>query len=286
MVQTPNGLKAIETFKPGDLVYSKDQFTQAPGVRPVVGTKQTLDQLLYEVVVKNAQGQTETYTTTSEHPFWITNGPANGQWLKASLLQAGLHLTNAQGETLEVVSQTALEQTATVYNIEVHEHSTYHVGEMGVWVHNATCCNVGVITEINVGNGKLIGSTENLTSTEKKFIDEMVMGGRKVEIIPATNAGRSADFFIDDIKYELNTMMNVTNPTSDKLSAALSSTIMNARGQSGNIIVDARNQAGMTAEIAERGIIRALSRDTASGSKIQGVTIITPQGTIFIPRKN
>jgi filamentous hemagglutinin len=75
MVQTPNGLKAIETFKPGDLVYSKDQFTQAPGVRPVVATKQTLDQLIYEVVVKNAQGQTETYTTTSEHPFWVTNGP-------------------------------------------------------------------------------------------------------------------------------------------------------------------------------------------------------------------
>jgi hypothetical protein len=142
MVQTPNGLKAIETFKPGDLVYSKDQYTQAPGVRPVVGTKQTLDQLLYEVVVQNAQGQTETYTTTSEHPFWVTNGPANGQWLKASLLQAGLHLTNAHGETLEVVSQTALEQTATVYNIQVHGHSTYHVGEMGVWVHNADCCNL------------------------------------------------------------------------------------------------------------------------------------------------
>lgn len=116
MVQTPNGLKAIETFKPGDLVYSKDQFTQAPGVRPVVATKQTLDQLRYEVVVQNAQGQTETYTTTSEHPFWVINGPANGQWIKASLLQAGLHLTNALGETLEVISQTVLEQTATVYN--------------------------------------------------------------------------------------------------------------------------------------------------------------------------
>jgi filamentous hemagglutinin len=93
-------------------------------------------------VVQNAQGQTETYTTTSEHPFWVTNGPANGQWLKASLLQAGLHLTNAQGDTLEVISQTALEKTGTVYNIEVHEHSTYHVGEMGVWVHNAKCCEV------------------------------------------------------------------------------------------------------------------------------------------------
>jgi filamentous hemagglutinin len=61
---------------------------------------------------------------------------------------------------------------------------------------------------------------------------------------------------------------------------------MNARGQSGNIIIDARNQAGMTVEIAERGIGRALGKDNTSGKKIQGVTIITPQGTIFIPRKN
>ena len=63
-------------------------------------------------------------------------------------MQAGLNLTNAIGETLEVVSQTALEQTGTVYNIQVHEHNTYHVGEMGVWVHNADCCKVGKIDDI------------------------------------------------------------------------------------------------------------------------------------------
>jgi hypothetical protein len=84
--------------------------------------------------------------------FGSPTGPANVQWLKASLLQAGLHLTNAQGETLEVVSQTALEQTATVYNIEVHEHSTYHVGEMGVWVHNAKCCEVGNVWHSTANN--------------------------------------------------------------------------------------------------------------------------------------
>lgn len=80
-------------------------------------------------------------------------------------MQAGLHLTNALGETLEVVSQTALEQTGTVYNIEVHEHNTYHVGEMGVWVHNATCCNVA--TGAN-GGTKIASSADeyvNILST-------------------------------------------------------------------------------------------------------------------------
>ncbi|PFH10124.1 filamentous hemagglutinin [Collimonas sp. PA-H2] len=132
---------------------------------------------------------------------------------------------------------------------------------------------------------KLIGSTNGLTSAEQGFVNEMVAGGKTVEIIPATNAGRSADFLIDGTKYELKTMSNVANQTSDGLSKSLSSTIMDARGQSGNIIVDARGQAGMTPDIAQRGIIRAFGNDNTSGSLIQGVTVITSQGTVFIPRK-
>ena len=109
-------------------------------------------------------------------------------------------------------------------------------------------------------------------------------GGKTVQVIPATNAGRTADFFIDGTRYELKTMSNLANTTSDGLSKSLSSTIMDARGQSGNIIIDARGQAGMTLEIAARGIGRAFGNDSRSGSKIQGVTVITPQGTLFRPR--
>lgn len=57
---------------------------------------------------------------------------------------------------------------------------------------------------------------------------------------------------------------------------------MDARGQSGNIIIDARNQPGMTAEIAERGANRAFGADSSAG--IQSITIITPQGALYIPR--
>jgi len=133
------------------------------------------------------------------------------------------------------------------------------------------------------GTGKLVGSIDNLTAVEQSFVREMVAGGKTVEIIP-TATGRTADFFINGTRYELKTMSNVVNQTSDGLSKALSSTIMNARGQSGNIIIDARGQAGMTPEIAGRGIIRALNRDAEVGSKIQNVTVITPQGTVYIPR--
>ena len=43
--------------------------------------------------------------------------------------------------SLQVVSQQATGKLETVYNIAVEEFSTYHVGEFGVWVHNANCCD-------------------------------------------------------------------------------------------------------------------------------------------------
>lgn len=140
--------------------------------------------------------------------------------------------------------------------------------------------------QIEVGGvGKLIGSTEGLTSAEQAFVREMLVGGRTIEVIPATNAGRTADFLINGTKYELKTMSNVANQTSDGLSKAISSTAMNARGQSADIIIDARNQAGMTNEIASRGIGRAFSADSSSGSKINSITVITQQGSVYVPRK-
>jgi filamentous hemagglutinin len=102
-----------------------------------------------------------------------------------------------------------------------------------------------------------------------------------VEIIP-TATGRTADFFIDGVQYELKTMSNVINQTSDGLSASLSRTITNARGQSGNIIIDARAQEGMTIEIIERGITRAFGAD--KNEKIQNIIVITQQGTLYVPR--
>ena len=132
--------------------------------------------------------------------------------------------------------------------------------------------------------GKLVGSTEGLTTAEQSFIGEMVSGGKTVQVIPSTNAGRTADFFIDGTKYELKTMTSVGNQTSDGLSSAISTTAMNARAQSGNIIIDARGQAGMTSEIAQRGINRAFSADSRTGAKIESITIITPEGTVYVPR--
>ena len=45
-----------------------------------------------------------------------------------------------------IISQTKLDHTETVYNFEVDDFHTYHIGEYGVWVHNADCCGVRVVS--------------------------------------------------------------------------------------------------------------------------------------------
>jgi filamentous hemagglutinin len=86
-------------------------------------------------VVSNNE-QTETYYTTAEHPFWIKD---HG-WRKASLLETGMVLLDRDNEPLEVVSQQLTNDLDTVFNIQVQDAETYHIGELGVWVHNADCC--------------------------------------------------------------------------------------------------------------------------------------------------
>ncbi len=56
-------------------------------------------------------------------------------------------LLDRNNQEVEVLSQYLLpNHTDTVYNIEVDDFHTYHVGRLGVWVHNDECCGVDVKT--------------------------------------------------------------------------------------------------------------------------------------------
>lgn len=88
------------------------------------------------MVVQDNNGKLETYQTTEEHPFRVVDSG----WLPASLLQTRMTLVNRDNQAvLKVISQSKLDKTDTVYNFEVEEFHTYHIGEFGTWVHNADC---------------------------------------------------------------------------------------------------------------------------------------------------
>ncbi|WP_227674090.1 polymorphic toxin-type HINT domain-containing protein [Psychrobacter phenylpyruvicus] len=138
LIHTIQGLKPIETVERGELVWSREEFGEKYDYRPVIATKVTSNAPIYEVKIQHDSGLEETFSTTEEHPFWI-----DGQgWRKASILEAGMKLLDKRGNaTATVISQKALDETDTVYNFEVQDFSTYHIGELGVWVHNANCCD-------------------------------------------------------------------------------------------------------------------------------------------------
>ena len=84
--------------------------------------------------------------TDIKTPFWIKGTG----WLKASLLEQSMILLDRNNQEVEVLSQFALpNHTETVYNFEVDDFHTYHIGEFGVWVHNDRCCDLSNLKTIN-----------------------------------------------------------------------------------------------------------------------------------------
>lgn len=142
LIQTSEGLKAIETFVGGEYVWSRSDTTHEYSFKRVLATKATADQEIYDLIVRNAKGQEELFQTTSEHPFWIKD---HG-WRKASLLAENDVLLDRDNSELHVVSLIKTTERQTVFNISVEHFATYHIGKMGVWVHNADCFDLGTTT--------------------------------------------------------------------------------------------------------------------------------------------
>ncbi|MDO9767593.1 hemagglutinin repeat-containing protein [Glaesserella parasuis] len=141
LIETARGLIPIEQIGFGDLIWSREEFGNHYAYKPVTATKATDNQQLVEVIVENEQGQQETYLTTTEHPFYVEGIG----WLKASLLIFGMKLLDRNGSaSLKVISQNVLDRYEMVYNIMVDDHHTYHIGELGVWVHNDKCCDLNI----------------------------------------------------------------------------------------------------------------------------------------------
>ncbi len=135
------------------------------------------------------------------------------------------------------------------------------------------------------GRGRLTGSLDDLTPAERSYVELELNAGRNVEMIPR-GEGRTPDFRIDGgPTTELKTISGVQDTSGDGISRAMASRIMDGRGQADHIVVDIRQQAGVTQEIAERGVRRAYGADNLTGGKIQEIRVIGPDFDITVPRR-
>lgn len=186
-IETDQGLKAIETFTGGELIWSRHETTLEYGFRPVIATKVTDNQVIFKVVIKNTKDQIETLETTAEHPFWIKDIG----WLKASLLQPSMKLLDRNNEELTVISQELVpNRLETVYNIEVDGFHTYHVGELGTWVHNANCCEIKG-QQVSGGNPALRSDPYHPDNVVARLNESKKYKELWINLIPKTIVGQS-----------------------------------------------------------------------------------------------
>ena len=132
MILTASGLVAIENIKAGDKVISIDPETFETAEKTVLETYIREVTTLVHLTVNG-----EEIVTTVDHPFYVKNQG----FIKAGELIVGDELLDVNGNVLlvENFDVELTDKPVKVYNFQVEDFHTYHVGENGVWVHNANC---------------------------------------------------------------------------------------------------------------------------------------------------
>ena len=132
LVMAVAGMVAIETIKSGDKVISTDPETMETSPKTVLETYIREVTTLVHLTVNG-----EEIVTTVDHPFYVKNQG----FIKAGELIVGDELLDVNGNVLlvENFDVELTDKPVKVYNFQVEDFHTYHVGENGVWVHNSNC---------------------------------------------------------------------------------------------------------------------------------------------------
>jgi hypothetical protein len=134
-LRTPDGAKAIEDFRPGDLVLSRDECADDGAVCP----KPVEAVFVRQGLIWHLHVGGQVIRTTAEHPFYIRDRG----WVACDRLATGDTLLTEDGRWVPVEDILDTGEWETVYNLRVADFHTYFVGcaEWGfaVWAHNAFC---------------------------------------------------------------------------------------------------------------------------------------------------
>ncbi|NUT68351.1 DUF637 domain-containing protein, partial [Pseudomonas corrugata] len=146
MVSTPEGDRAIETLKVGEMVWSKPEKGGKPFAATILATHQRSDQAIYRLKLKSLRNDSnaggETLLVTSSHPFYV---PAKRDFIPVIDLKPGdllQSLTDGDTENTssEVESLELYLPVGNTYNLTVDIGHTFYVGELKTWVHNTGPC--------------------------------------------------------------------------------------------------------------------------------------------------
>ena len=132
LVMAVAGMVVIEKIKSGDKVISTDPETFETAEKRVLETYIREDSKLIHLVING-----EEIITTETQPFFVKNQG----FIKAGELIVGDELLDVNGNVLlvENFDVELTDEPTTVYNFQVEDFHTYHVGKCRLLVHNANC---------------------------------------------------------------------------------------------------------------------------------------------------
>jgi hypothetical protein len=120
---------------------------------------------------------------------------------------------------------------------------------------------------------------------ERETARYLLENGEDVQKNPNEGQPGEGDAIVNGENTEFKAVYGVSNETSDGISRAFASRVMDARSQALNVIVNVWHQLGMTKEIAERGVSRAYGAADEAGAKIQSIRVLG-NGFDFVKRQN
>ena len=146
---TPSGLVDIETIDIGDLVMAWREDGTGYGAYPVSALIRPPSRVIWQLTLIDAQGNIETFETTDDHPWHVSEGPVNeghdgaagnqGNFLRTDELAAGMEISTQDGDGVSVIEVIKTTERAPTYNLTVADAHTFFVGNDGIWVHNTDC---------------------------------------------------------------------------------------------------------------------------------------------------
>ena len=155
----------------------------------------------------------EEIITTTDHPFYVNDRG----FIKAGELIVGDELLDSNGNILlvENLDVELTDDSVKVYNFQVEDFHTYHVGECGVWVHNKNCPSymnedggspdldnlVSQKSDLN----RAVKNTDNYRSMEREWSKALKSGKKVTDVdIKLTYENGSSRPSVFDVSYKID----------------------------------------------------------------------------------
>ena len=154
----------------------------------------------------------EEIITTETHPFYVKNRG----FVNAGELAVGDELLDVNGNVLlvENFDVELTDDSVKVYNFQVEDFHTYHVGECGVWVHNKNCPSYmnedgGSIDLDNLvsqrsDSNRAVKNTDNYRSMEREWSKALKSGKKVTDVdVKLTYENGSSRPFAFGVSYKI-----------------------------------------------------------------------------------